>query len=158
MKRLLPISALGMLLLGGCATAGIHGHNHTLSTVSSVREEQMIGSFYSGDGLGMNHTFILNEDRTFTHTQFFCTGSTEPETGERWFVRNGHELVLKYQKDENEEIVFRVARVDGKLSFYDPKWAAEIAANGARDFNVFQRLKKNPSQTPEPTPLAHGSS
>src|SRR5437763_1919854 len=102
----------------------------------------MIGSFYSGDGLGINHTFVLNPDRTFTYYQSSCTGSMEPVTGERWSVRNGHELVLKYQKEEKDEFVFLIAHVDGKLSFYDPKWKQEIAEKGARDFNVFQRLKK----------------
>ena len=141
MKRLVPISVLLTLLLSACATPEIHSRNHTLSAALSVREEQMIGSFYSGDGLGMNHTFVLNSDRTFTYYQSFCTGSMKPLTGESWFVRDGRELVLRYQKEEKEELVFVIARVDGKLSFYDPKWTQEIAEKGARDFNVFQRLK-----------------
>jgi len=101
----------------------------------------MIGTFYSGDGLGMNHTFVLNLDRTFTYHQSFCTGSMEPQAGESWFVRDGRELVLRYEKEAREELVFIIARVDGKLGFYDPKWRQEIAEKGARDFNVFQRLK-----------------
>ncbi len=90
----------------------------------------------------MNHTFVLNDDKTFTHHQFFCTGPMDPDVGESWFVRDGHELVLKYQKSGEAELVFVIARIDGKLGFYDPKWKDEIAAKGARDTIVFQRLKE----------------
>ena len=141
MKNLIIFFSVCALLLSACSSDRVYSHIHTLKPAPKVSEAQMVGRFYCGDGLGINHSLALNDDGTFCYQRYYCTGSDESANGECWFIRDGRQLVLKYAKDQDTEFVFTVARIDGKLSFYDPQWEAEIAEKGPSDLTVFRRLK-----------------
>lgn len=93
----------------------------TACTDHSVRvsESELVGDYYSGDGLGVNITIALHDDGTFEGQWLGCLGDYGTSSG-RWRLR-GEQLVFEEQSSNDMMSGLlteaTTVRTDGRLGF-----------------------------------------